>query len=242
MSTTTSPSPAPTSPPPTAPRPGRSGGRRVAIWLGGVVAVFGALVAIVGGGIFAVFGSDGVISTDRRELSTPTSALISGTASIDSAGVADDFGNARIRISSQADGGRPVFVGVGRTADVDRYLAGAATDEVTDFETGPFSSSFSIQRDRHAGSAVPAAPAEQSFWVARSSGQEPAAVDWKVRDGNYRVVVMNADGSRGVATQSTLGVKVPYAPGAGIGILVAGLLITAGGIASISLGARRPAA
>src|SRR3954452_14518195 len=244
VSPPTPPTP-PTSTPPTfvpaAPRPGRSAGRRVAIWLGGAVALFGALLALAGGAVFAVFGSDGVVSTDRHDLSTPTSALISETASInDTAGVGDVLGDTRIQISAEADGGRPVFVGVGRTADVDRYLAGAATDEVTDFDAGPFDSDFSIERDRHAGDATPAAPGEQAFWVARSSGQDTAAVNWKVRDGDYRVVVMNADGRRGVATQGTLGVKIPFLPGVGVGMLVAGLLLTAGGITSLVLGARRP--
>jgi hypothetical protein len=245
MSTTASPPPAsPTPPPPTyvaaAPPSRRSGGQRVAIWLGAAVALFGAVLAIAGGAIFAVFGSDGVASTGRDDLSTPTSALISGTTSIDTARFVDDLGDARIKINAQADGGRPVFVGVGPAADVDRYLAGVATDEITDFDTGPFRSSFSIRRERHTGSAIPAAPGQQSFWVAHSSGQKSAAVDWKVRDGDYRVVVMNADGSRGVATQTEFGIDIPYIPGVGIGILVGGLLITAGGITSIALGARRP--
>jgi hypothetical protein len=250
MTTTATPPPAPPappSPPPRAsvspaPRPRRSGGRRAAIGLGGAFALAGTLLAIAGGGIFAVFGFDGVASTGRDDLSTPTSALVSGTASISTAGAIDDLGAARIRISAQADGGRPVFVGVGRAADVSRYLAGAATDEVTSFDASPFRSSFGIQRDRHAGSAVPTPPGRQSFWIARSSGQDAAAVAWKVRDGDYRLVVMNADGSRGVATQSTFGVDVPYLPWVAIGILVAGLVLTAGGAASVTAGARAPRA
>src|SRR3954451_20068115 len=170
MSATFPPPAAPPTPPtppastpatfvPSAPRPRRSAGRRVAIWLGGAVALFGALLALAGGAIFAVFGSDGVLSTDRHELSTPTSALVSETASIDdTAGVTDVLGDTRIQISAEADGGRPIFVGVGRSADVDRYLAGAATDEVTDFNAGPFDSDFRIERDRHAGRTIPAAP------------------------------------------------------------------------------------
>jgi hypothetical protein len=243
MSTTATPPPTPPDFMGEAPRPRRSGARSAAIWLGAAAATFGALIAIAGGGIFAVFGSDGVLSTGRHDLSTPTSALVSGTASInDSAGVADALGDARIKISARADGGRAVFVGVGRSADVDRYLAGAATDEVTDFNGGVFGSSFSVDRTRHAGSAVPAAPATQSFWVARSTGRDVAAVDWKIRDGDYRVVIMNADGSRGVDTRSAFGVDIPYLPGVGIGILVVGLLITAGGVAAITVGARRPRA
>src|SRR5690348_10254428 len=110
MSTTATPPPAPPTFMGEPPRR-RSG---VAIWLGAAVATFGALIAIAGGGIFAVSGSDGVLSTGRHDLSTPTSALVSGTASIDdSAGVADALGDARIRISARADGGRPVFVGIG---------------------------------------------------------------------------------------------------------------------------------
>ena len=245
MSTTLPPPAAPSTPPaadPSAPRPRRSTGRRVAIWLGGAVAVSGALLALAGGAVFAAFGSDGVLSTDRQALSTPTSALVSATASInDTAVVSDVVGDTRIKISADADGGRPVFVGVGRSADVDRYLAGAATDEIIDVDAGPFQSDFSLTRERHAGSAVPAAPGTQSFWVARSTGRD-AAVDWKVRDGDYRVVVMNADGSRGVATHTTLGVDVPFMPGVGIGILVAGLLLAGAGITTIALGARRPIA
>jgi hypothetical protein len=49
---------------------------------------------------------------------------------------------------------------------------------------------------------------------------------------------MNADGSGGVATRSRFGADVPYLPG--VGILVAGLLLAAGGIAAITAGARRP--
>ncbi len=241
-----SPTAAPTAPPtpttsaPPAPPPRRSGARRVAVWLGGVVAFFGVLLAIAGGGILVLFGTDGVASTGRHDLSTPTSALISGTASIDTAGFVNSLGRARIRISARADGGRPVFVGVARAQDVDHYLAGTAIDEVTDFDASPFRGSFTIHRHRHAGHAIPAPPGRQPFWVARSNGPRSDAVDWKVRDGHYRVVIMNADGSRGVATQSTFGVAVPYAPGVGLGILIAGLLLTGGGIASIALGARRP--
>ena len=249
MTTTAPPPPAPPAPPtgsppaavPGAPRPRRSGGRRAAIWLGAAAALSGAVLAVAGGGTFAVFGTDGVASTGRDDLSTPTSALVSGTASIDTGGFVGDLGAARIRISAHAAGGRPVFVGVARAADVDRYLAGAATDEVTSFDAGPFRcrspSARPSRRDRR-----PAPPGRQSFWVARGSGRDSAAVDWKVRDGDYRVVVMNADGSRGVVTRSKFGAAVPYPPWVGLGVLIAGLVLTAGGVASVTAGARRPRA
>jgi hypothetical protein len=110
---------------------------------------------------------------------------------------------------------------------------------VTDFDAGPFRSTFNIRRERHAGDATPGAPGRQSFWVAHATGRTSAAVDWKVRDGDYRVVVMNADGSRGVATRTKFGVDVPYLTGIGIGLLAGGILMAAGGMASVMVGVRR---
>ncbi len=240
MTATTTPATAPTFVQP-ARQPRRSAGRRVAIAFGSLAALLGLLLAISGGALLAVFGSDGVASTDRHVLSTPTSALVSGPASIDTDGVVDDLADTRVRVAARADGGRPVFVGDGRAADVERYLAATAYDEVTDFDAGAFSSSFGVERARHAGGAVPEAPGAQPFWVARSTGRDAAAVDWKVRDGDYRVVVMNADGSRGVETRTALGIQLPWMTGVAVGVLVAGLLIAAAGLVAIVAGARRRA-
>ena len=222
----------------TAPAPSTErasgGGRTVALVLGIIAAVIGAVIAIAGGAVLAAFGSDGVVSSSRGVLSTPTSALMSQTATIsDTAGASDVLGDTSLRVSARAAAGRPVFVGIGPARAVDRYLSGAAVDEVTDFDVDP----FRIQRNRLAGTGTPAAPATQSFWVARAAGQT-ANVDWKVRDGDYRFVVMNADGSRGVATRSSVGVDVPYLPGIAIGMLIGGLLIAAGGVAAIVLSRR----
>jgi hypothetical protein len=206
------------------------------MWIGGVVVVIGALIAIAGGAAWAVFGSDGVLSTSRGELSTPTSALMSETAAInDTAGASDVLGDTSVRVSARAGTARPVFVGIGPARDVQRYLAGASHDEVTDFDVDP----FRVQRNRLDGTRTPAAPATQRFWVARASGQT-ASVDWKVRDGSYRVVIMNADGARGVITHTRIGVEVPYLPGVAIGILIGGLVIAGAGVATIVVAARRP--
>jgi hypothetical protein len=213
----------------------RPRGRILAIWIGGVVAVVGAMIAIGGGGSFAAFGSDGVVSTSRSGLSTPTSALVSETARInDTAGAVDVLGDTSIRISARAAAGRPVFLGVGPARDVQRFLSGVAVDTITDFDVDP----FRVQRHRVAGTQTPASPAAQSFWVARGSGRT-ADVNWKVRDGDYRLVIMNADGARGVSTHAGIGVHVPYLPGLAIGLLIGGLVLAGAGVAVIVLAARR---
>src|SRR3954447_14631171 len=185
---------------------------------GGVLATVGAVLALGGGGILALGGSDGEFSSGHRDVSSSSSALVSEVASINgTADVTDALGHPRVKITADSmNSDHNVFVGVGRKADVDRYLAGAQIDRVTDFEVDP----WSLDKTRVEGTAKPKPPATQSFWVAKSSGSS-AAIDWKVRDGNYRVVVMNADGSRGVETMSEFSVEIPHLGSVAIAMLVA---------------------
>jgi hypothetical protein len=210
--------------------------RTVLVVIGSVLAGLGSLVAIAGVALLVVFGSDGSLSSGRQDVNTPTAALVSGVANItDTTHVSQALGDTSIQVSAAARGDRDVFVGVARRADVDRYLAGAAVDEITDFDVAP----FRLTRDRRDGSATPQAPGDQTFWVAQSSGSKSAAINWKVRDGSYRIVVMNADGSRRVATETTVGVTVENLPDLAWTILVIGLVLGAGGVLTLVLTLRR---
>jgi hypothetical protein len=195
---------------------------------GGVLATFGTVLSLGGGGILAVGGSDGTFSSGHRDVSSGTSALVSEVAKINGiADVTSALGQPRVRISAdsvRAD--KNVFVGVGPKAQVDRYLAGAPIDKVNDFEVDP----WSLDKTLREGTTKPKPPATQSFWVAKSAGST-AAIDWKVRDGAYRVVVMNSDGSRGVATQSQFEVQVPHLSTIALVMLIVGLVTVGGGIA-----------
>jgi len=64
-------------------------------------------------------------------------------------------------------------------------------------------------------------------------------VTWKVRDGDWSVVLMNADGSRGVAADVDLGAKLSFLLWVAIGVLIGGVLLLGGGVALIVLAARR---
>jgi hypothetical protein len=206
---------------------------------GGVLATVGAVLALGGGGVLALGGSDGEFSSGHRDVSTSSSALVSKAASINNtADVTEVLGQPRIKIAADSmKDGRNVFIGVGRKADVDRYLAGAQIDRVTDFEVDP----WTLDKTRVEGGARPKPPATQSFWVTKSSGSS-ASIDWKVRDGNYRVVVMNADGSRGVQTEAEFAVQVPHLASAAIVGLILGIVIVAGGVVLMAIpGRRRPA-
>lgn len=218
-------------PPTTAPvrtPPGRTG----AMIGGGLIATAGAALAIGGGVLLALGGSDGTFATGHHDVSTTTHALVSEVATIKGTrDLTDALGQPRVAVDSES--GKPVFVGVARKRDVDRYLQGAEIDRVTDLDVDP----FTLDTTHMSGEARPRPPATQSFWVAKSSGTA-AKLDWKVRDGNYRMVVMNADASRGVHTQSRFEVAIPHLGTVAFVALILGLVTIAGGGVLLAVGGR----
>jgi hypothetical protein len=194
--------------------------------IGAVVASAGVVLALGSGAVLAVVGDDGTVGSGRHELSTPTAALVSEAAHIGNTDdIASAVGTPKIGLESSAGGGKHVFVGVGPKADVDRYLAGVAVDRVTDLDLDP----YKVHRDRQPGSARATPPASQSFWAEQSSGST-ANVDWNVSDGSYRFVVMNADGTPGVATDSRVDVGAPYLSAYALAGLLLGFTALTGGI------------
>ena len=104
----------------------------------------------------------------------------------------EDLGKVRLEVESRND--KPVFVGIARTSDVDNYLAGVSHTTVTDVDTSPFDADY----DDHAGDRRPVAPADSHIWAASEQGSGKQTLHWEIEDGDYSVVVMNADGSLGV--------------------------------------------
>jgi hypothetical protein len=129
--------------------------------------------------------------------------------------------------------GRDSFVGVGSAAAVDQYLANASIDRVTDLEVDP----FKLKTSPREGSATPAAPGAQTFWVERGSGPT-ASLSWKVSDGSYWLVLMNADASPGVNSTGGVELKVPGLFVIGISILCGGVVAGLIGLALLIIGVR----
>ena len=230
---------APRPPAPAAP-PARSGSRTAAIAVASVMAALSLATSAIGG--VALWGdsqrdSDGYFTTETHRYTAGTSALTTEEIDVHGdvpgwvAGDDDIYGKLRLRVAAH-DGG-PVFAGVARTADVERYLAGASHTEVTDIDTDPFKAEYA---DRE-GAGRPGAPAEETFWEASSEGAGRRTLDWDVRDGNWSVVVMNADASRGVDADVSAGVSIGFLDELGWGLLGGGalLLIGAAGIAYAGL-------
>jgi hypothetical protein len=215
----------------------RSGGRIAAIVAGALLALAGAVVAAVGGILLGLFGGDGTVASGSHPLSTSRTALVSSVADIDDiSSVADLVGDPRIRITAHSAGsGEALFVGVGRAAQVERYLASVPRDVVTDFELDP----FELTRAPRDGSRQPAPPADQHIWVASGTGPDSATLRWKVRDGDYRLVLMNADGSRGVNAEGDVALTASHVPTIAWSMIGGGVLLLLVGATTVTLAARR---
>jgi hypothetical protein len=196
---------------------------------GAGLAILGSVIALAGVGLLAAFGTDGRLDSGPHRLATPSAAIVSSVASIkNTSGDASLLGQPRLRVAaSPVQGGTATFVGIGRTADVDRYLAGVSTDEVTGLTVYP----YSINSALHNGRADAPRPATQHFWVAQASSTRAAVINWKIRDGRYRVVIMSADGRGGFAASSGIGVTMPHMARYAVAALLLGLLIAGGGSA-----------
>jgi Domain of unknown function (DUF4389) len=211
--------------------------RIVATALAGLTGLLG-VVAIAGGGTAVVLDqtqrdAGGFLTTSSAPYSTSTYALTSesydtgflGNGSI----AADLLGTVRVRAQSS----RQIFVGIAPAAAADGYLAGVAHAEAGDLEAR--SSDF---RD-HSGGAPLAPPGAESFWAASASGSGTQTLGWKPRPGSWRVVVMNADGSRDVAADLSAGTSAPHLLTIGLIALGAGILVLLLSVGGVYVFARR---
>jgi hypothetical protein len=210
-------------------------GRIVAMVAGAVLALGGLGAGAAGGLLLGVFGSDGEAASGWHRVSTPRTALVTGVSDIeDVSGVSTVVGDPSLRLAVR---GPEPFVGIGPAARVERYLASAPIDEITDFELDP----FELKRKPRAGSGRPAAPADQGFWVAQGTGRAQASLSWKVRDGEYRLVVMNADANRGVDVRMSAALELPHVAGIAWALIAAGALLLIGAVALLLKTAATPA-
>ena len=229
MTTTTSPS---------VPRSASPSSRGVvAIVFGGLVAVGAILAATLGA--LALWGDgkkdgDGYLSTGTDHYETTTHALMTDDLDFDAVYPGfggDSFGEVRLRATS--NDGKPVFVGIARTDDVERYLGDTRHTDVTDVDFDPFDPTY-----RDFDGPAPAAPGAQDLWVASAEGPGRQTLDWDTKGGDYSVVVMNADASSGVDVGVRAGAKLGFLEPLGYGLLGGGLVALALGGGLILAGVR----
>jgi hypothetical protein len=227
------------------PRPGVAGrprgwtaGRITALVVGCLLG-FVSLILLGSGG--TVLWADltkrdgGYLTSDTREFSSSGSALATVSTELGSAGTGWLYPPAlldqvRIRVTPTRPGSA-LFVGIGPSTDVDRYLAGVGRTQISDF----WGSTVDSIDGRSPGSP----PGTQDFWVASSAGSGPRTLVWEPVDGSWTVVVMNADGRAGIGSVTTdLGATVPAMVWIALGAIAAGAVFLAGA-ALLTMGAFR---
>jgi hypothetical protein len=219
-----------------------SAGRVILIVLGSIGVLFG--LAVMAGGGFLLWADrtqrdDGYLTTPTERFATPTYALTRSRLEVDTneeGWVLNESWFGKVRIRGESPAGKTLFIGIGPQAEVARYLGDVAHANVQDIDFDPFRATYlSVS-----GSAPQAPPTDQSFWAASASGVGEQTLTWKVREGDWSVVLMNADGSRGVDADVDLGAKLSFLLWVAIGLLIGGLLVTGGSAALVVLAARRP--
>jgi hypothetical protein len=216
-----------------------SGGRVAAVVIGGLLALLALVLLGAGGvGLWAETQRDGgYVTTGGHDFSTSGSALATEKINLGSAGVGWLYsptllGKIRIRVTP-VESAAPLFVGIGPSTEVERYLAGTNHTVISDY--------FGDKAQIVEGGQPRSAPGTQHFWVASTTGPGARSLFWKPADGSWTVVVMNADGRPGIALKADLGARLSALQWAVTGLLVAGLIFMAGGVLLI-IGAirRRP--
>jgi hypothetical protein len=224
----------------TVSRPRRSRGSIPIIVVGSLIGLL-ALALLAAGGT-AVWAdktqrdSTGYFTTATQRFATNTYALSHEGVHIEGVSGFVNFsklGNVRIRATSSA--GKPIFVGIGREQAVSAYLAGVAHAQVTDVDYRPFQATYRAV----SGSAPQTAPGARTIWAAKASGPGEQALTWHVKDGHWSVVVMNADGSRGVSADVSLGAKIDHLGWISVGLIAGGAIVLGLGVLLVVVGANR---
>jgi hypothetical protein len=224
---------------------GWTAGRVVSAVLGALLLLTGTGLVIAGGGLLWADRSQrddaGYVWAPAVTLSTEEQALTSQAMLLEGNGldwVVDDLlGDARIEVTPVNPDDR-LFVGVGRTADVDAYLLRVGHDTI-----GPLGQ----RRDgvptvaaTVVGGPPPMPPGEAEFWVAKAGGTGPQVVDWRPSEGEWTVVVMRTDGGTGLTADARAGATLPGLAWLSAIVLGLGILVAAAGTLFLALAIPRP--
>ncbi|MDJ0337668.1 DUF4389 domain-containing protein [Cryobacterium sp. PH31-O1] len=242
-SITPSPQTPPTAIPPTSPPRARSGARPGPI----IMLILGTVLGLVGAGMLsggtalavatAAQGNDGYFTSQDETFTVDSSAITSPNLDVGKdfgvpTGVGFDIATLRLQASSVATD-QDIFIGIAPRADVDTYLADVNHSELREVQTSP----FRVDYLDVPGTQTAAVPTDQTFWTESAAGAGTQEMIWKPAAGDWSVVVMNADGSPGVAVNLSAGVHTDLLGPIAVGLLVGGGILFLIGVLLVVAGA-----
>jgi uncharacterized protein DUF4389 len=187
----------------------------------GVMALLLAVAVTVGGtaliGLSGHRDANGYLTSPNLQVSSPTAVITVENVSLHLGDLwSREFSSiGGVRVTATNATGTPLFLGVASQTAVTGWLAGTAHDRLvalTENTSGRYERATGLTR------GVPA-PAGQGFWLATATGAGPTVLNWQAGDGDFAVVLANADGTPAVAATMTVATQVPNLTPLGAGLL-----------------------
>ncbi|MFX4273817.1 hypothetical protein ACQBAR_03195 [Propionibacteriaceae bacterium Y1685] len=195
--------------------------------LGTLLLVCGVVALIIGIAVMAIVGREDRIPLGEQQWSSTGAAVVSGDGLFSVMGPT---------LHVEATSEKPLFIGVGHTDDVTDYLDKTECTVISSWEPP---SAFGTDQISGESKEARAKPDGLDWWVAQSTGDGSATLDWTMTDGHYSFVIMNADGSPAVDTDATLAIRIEGLFDTALLVAIGGLLGVAAGVASYVFTRRR---
>ncbi len=191
--------------------------------------------------INGVTGPDGYISSEIHPFTTYNYALSSYDITIDLVGthipsylawLAFDDG-ILVRLTLSTDTSKDLFIGLGHAQDVHTYLDDIDYYIASNYTywINPFEVSLEMADFHHMpGDAPLQFPENETFWLLTDSGSTTVSLHSPMKDGVYRLVLMNADGSADIDVGFQISAQFPFATRTIIFLVVIGAILGSCGV------------
>jgi hypothetical protein len=228
------------------PRPAWSAGRVLATIAAALFLLLGTGMLLGGTALRLVDGplrdDQGYLMASSERWQSPGYAVRSEAAEIHSGSTVLDLPGrllGTLRASADPATANGVFIGVARTADVDRYLDGVAHSTMVGGSMGRRQDPMMSGTRFIDGGSPAVAPTDATFWVASSSGPGEQTITWEPEDGSWTLVVMNGEGTTPVDADVAVGAELPVLGTAGTALIISGLLVVVASATGLWLALRR---
>lgn len=213
------------------------------VTIGVLLALAGVLSEASGGFVFGVErrhgDASGFFTTPTRTIGSEGFALTVPDINGQLSGGWQRWGLSRARATVRVTGSSklagPVFIGIGPTAQVSEYVSGVARDRITSVDLW----GGTVEYSHVDGTAPPAPPGEQDFWVAEVAGTGSQTLEWPTKEGDWALVVMNDDAGAPVVVDIRLSARFGIITPLIIGLVVTGVAFLAVGATLVIFGTRR---
>lgn len=196
--------------------------------------LFGGFCVVPSVVTYRALDSDGYVTGEGR-MTTTSAAFITRTAQfreVSEEEVEENRvgGDTIIRISAQRMDGGDVAVGIAEAEALQTYLVRGSSETVNDLEFDPFD-----YRGVAVGGGRPLPEPDPALFDEFASGPGRQEVSWTVTSGEWRALIMNADGSANIDVEVDIGVRFPYLRGFAIAGIIIGAFFLLLGVAILAI-------